>query len=188
MEINQVPNRPSKGIGGSSALLPMRSPRVRSPFPCAGRLWTCRFLRLSVLFAARRLWTFVLACASHSDPSSIMTRRASSTVQTGHKIFLRAKSTAVGLRAISIHGDNRRSMAYSIAFIGTESILWAVDERVRGLGSVSRPRNPFQKPDHSLFQLSSLMKTKPLTDLPSNRLPRLRLLMSIVEALHACTD
>lgn len=82
-----------------------------------------------------------------------MTGRASSTVQTGHKIFLRAKSTAVGLRAISIHGDNQRSMTYSVAFIGTESILCAVDERVRGSGIVLRPRNPVQKADHSLFQL-----------------------------------
>jgi hypothetical protein len=145
MEICQVPNRPSKGIGGSSALL-MSSPppRVISPFPCVGMLWTCCFL--SVLFAARRLWAFDLACASHSDPSSIMTGRASSTVQTGHKIFLRAKRTAVGLRAINMHGDNQRSIAYSVAFIGTESILWAVDERVRGSGSVPRPRNPVQKP------------------------------------------
>lgn len=151
MEICQVPNRPSKEIGRSSAL-PMSSPRVDSPFPCEGRLWTCRFL--FVLFAAKRLWAFVLACASHSDPSSIMTGRASSTVQTGHKIFLRAKSTAVGLRPISIHGDNQRSAAYSVAFIGTESILWAVDERARGSGSVPRPRNPAQK--SRSFTLSAL--------------------------------
>ena len=76
-----------------------------------------------------------------------MTGRASSTVQIGHMTLRRATRTSVGLKGISVafFKDKGYSSAYSVALTGTaERILFAVDERVGGSGSVSHLRNAVQ--------------------------------------------
>ena len=54
--------------------------------------------------------------------------------------FRRANSTVDGLKAISTADINRRTSTYSVALVGTESIVFAAGDREGGSGSGSHLR------------------------------------------------